>query len=155
MSYIQSLTKRGRITASLRGYKKMDDFLRIVRFSETEDGTYGVMEFNGVPFCLTLEPNDRGNGHNSRIPPGRYICKRHSGPKYKNTWEITDVPNRTAILFHRGNTEDDSLGCILVGSSLATVKAKLGIIQSSNTFTKFMALTERSRALALTIVESF
>lgn len=133
----------------------MVDILRIVRFSETQDGTYGVMEYNGVPFCLTLEPNDRANGKNSRIPAGRYTCKRHSGPKYKNTWSVTNVPNREAILFHIGNIEDDSLGCILLGSTLASVKGKLGIAQSSNTFTRFMHVSERASELSLTITECF
>ena len=132
-----------------------EDFLRIVRYSETEDGTYGVMEYNGIPFCLTLEPNDRGNGKNSCIPPGRYRCSRHSGPKYKNTWEITDVPNRTAILFHVGNIEDNSLGCILLGHALGTLKSKLSVTSSSNTFNKFMNISERMTVLNLTISECF
>jgi len=133
----------------------MIDILRIVRYSETDNGVYGVMEYNGIPFCLTLEPNDRGNGKNSCIPAGRYTCKRHSGTKYKNTWGIQNVPNRTAILFHVGNIEDDSLGCILLGSTLASVKGKLGIVRSSNTFTRFMNVSERANELQLTITESF
>ncbi len=137
------------------GDNKMVDFLRIVRYSETVDGTYGVMEYNGIPFCMTLEPNDRGNGRNSCIPPGRYTCKRHHGTKYKNTWVINDVPGRSYILFHVGNIEDDSLGCILLGASLGSVKRKLGIISSSNTFNKFMHVSERATELNLTISECF
>ena len=133
----------------------MVDFLRIVRYCETEEGTYGVLVYNGEPFCLTLEPNDRDNKYNSCIPSGVYICKRHTGLKYKNTWEITKVPNRTAILFHVGNIEDDSLGCILLGKSLGSVKNKLGIVQSSNTFNKFMNVSARASELHLTIKESF
>ncbi len=133
----------------------MEDFIRIVRFSETKDGTFGVMEYNGVPFSYTLEPNDRGNGRNSCIPPGRYHCIRHHGTKFKNAWAITNVPNRSAILFHVGNIEDDSLGCILMGSTLASVKSKLGVIHSSNTFNKFMNISDRASQLNLTISECF
>ena len=133
----------------------MIDILRLVRFSETQDGTYGVLEYNGIPFCLTLEPNDRGNGKNSCIPEGRYTCRRHSGTKYKNTWGITNVPDRTAILFHIGNIEDDSLGCILLGSTLASVKGKLGVVYSSNTFSRFMHISERVSELSLTITGCF
>jgi len=133
----------------------MIDYLRINRYCEIKDGTFGVMTFNSDPFCMTLEPNDRGNGKNSCIPPGVYVCKRHSGTKYKNTWAITNVPNRTAILFHVGNIEDDSLGCILLGASLGSVKKKLGVLSSSNTFNKFMNLTQRCEELHLTITESF
>lgn len=133
----------------------MIDYLRIVRYSETSDGTFGVMEYNSIPFCMTLEPNDRGNKINSCIPAGRYICKRHSGPRYKNTWEITGVPGRTAILFHIGNIEDNTLGCILLGKSLGTVRRKLGVVTSSNTFRKFMNVSERATELHLTISECF
>jgi hypothetical protein len=130
-------------------------FVRVVRYSETVDGTYGVMEYNGVPLGMTLEPNDRGNGANSRIPPGRYRCRRHNGPKYKNTWEIIEVPGRSAVLFHIGNIEDDSLGCVLLGSSLASVKGKLGVGSSGATFARFMELSEKAEELSLTITESF
>lgn len=133
----------------------MTDYLRLVRYCETEDGTFGVLTYNSQPFCLTLEPNDRGNKHNSCIPAGTYLCRRHSGPKFKNTWEIINVPNRTAILFHIGNIEDDSLGCILLGKSLGSVKRKLGVVQSSNTFNRFMNISERCSELHLTINESF
>lgn len=133
----------------------MVDFLRIVRYSEIEDGMFGIMSYNGNPFSLTLEPNDRGNGRNSCIPPGVYICKRHSGPKYKNTWEITEVPGRTAILFHWGNVEDDSLGCILLGHALFTLYRKKAISSSGNTWKKFMHVSERASELHLTITECF
>ena len=133
----------------------MDDTLRIVRYSETKDGTFGVMEYNAVPFCMTLEPNDRGNGRNSCIPAGRYVCRRHSGPKYKDTWEITGVPGRTSILFHVGNIEDDSIGCILLGSSLGSLKNKLGVMSSSNTFNRFMNVSERANELNLTVTECY
>lgn len=137
------------------GDRKMIDFLRIVRYSEIEDGMFGVMTYNGDPFSMCLEPNDRGNGRNSCIPPGVYRCKRHSGPKYKNTWEITGVPGRSAILFHIGNIEDNSLGCILLGKSLGSVRNKLAVVTSSNTFNKFMAVSERCSELHLTITECF
>lgn len=137
------------------GEKKMIDLIRIVRYSETEDGTFGVMEYNGQPFCMTLEPNDRGNGRNSCIPAGRYQVHRHHGLKYKNTWAVMDVPNRSAVLFHIGNIENDTVGCILLGKSLGTVKRKMAVVTSSRTFEAFMKLSKQSEGLILTIVEAF
>lgn len=154
MYFLLNLIRKARITGFYRGYKMMD-ILRLVRYSETRDGTFGVLEYNNEPFCLTLEPNDRGNGRNSCIPPGRYICEKHSGTKYKNTWCVTNVPGRTAILFHAGNIEDDSLGCILLGSSLGSLKGKLGVMSSSNTFNRFMNVSARAQTLNLTIEECF
>ena len=133
----------------------MIDYLRIVRYCEIEDGMFGVMTYNSEPFSMCLEPNDRGNGKNSCIPVGVYICKRHSGTKYKDAWCITGVPGRSFILFHIGNIEDDSLGCILLGSSLGSLKKKMSITQSGNTFRKFMKISRKSTELHLTISKCF
>ena len=54
------------------------------------------------------------------VPPGTYLCKR--GIHQLKQWEaIRDVrrqygiPGHTGILFHTGNTDQDSEGCILLG----------------------------------------
>ena len=52
------------------------------------------------------------------IPAGRYTVKlmpAAANPKHGASWEVQNVPGRTDILFHTGNDENDSDGCILVG----------------------------------------
>lgn len=56
------------------------------------------------------------------IPPGVYTCKPFSGIKFKNVYEICDVPDRTAILFHWGNAPRDSEGCLLLGLTASWVE---------------------------------
>lgn len=51
----------------------------------------------------------------SCIPKGRYVCKRKNSPRFGETFEVMNVPGRTHIVFHWGNWERDTLGCILVG----------------------------------------
>lgn len=63
----------------------------------------------------TLENPLRGTSVDSRIPAGSYICKPVSTPKFEDVYLVTNVPGRTGILFHWGNTEKDTTGCILVG----------------------------------------
>ena len=87
-------------------------------------GTFGVLSINDIPQCLTLEPVI------SDIPDGEYKCIAHSGPKWQNVWEITNVPNHKAILIHAGNTVDDSEGCVLVGQSFVNINSKRGISNS-------------------------
>jgi hypothetical protein len=52
------------------------------------------------------------------IPAGTYTVKlmpAAANPKHGESWEVQNVPGRTDILFHAGNDEDDSEGCILLG----------------------------------------
>ena len=52
------------------------------------------------------------------------------------TFEITGVPGHSGILFHTGNTNNDSSGCVLLG----TDTTRLGISDSRLAFSKFMAM---------------
>lgn len=72
----------------------------------------------------TLEEVWRGNGPDSCVPEGTYKLVKHSGKKYRDTWAlvggtVSHQPEagkqRSAILFHAGNTVEDTLGCILPG----------------------------------------
>ena len=67
----------------------------------------------------------------SCIPAGIYKCTPYSSKKYKDVWQILDVPNREAILIHSGNFaseikligsyhKPDTEGCILVGLRMDT-----------------------------------
>lgn len=52
------------------------------------------------------------------IPAGTYTVKlmpAAANPKHGESWEIQKVPGRTDILFHAGNDENDSEGCVLLG----------------------------------------
>jgi hypothetical protein len=69
---------------------------------------------NGPPFAVTLEHTYEGN--EAKVQPGTYTCRRtHFNRGGYDTFEVTSVPGHERILFHRGNTENDSDGCILLG----------------------------------------
>jgi hypothetical protein len=51
----------------------------------------------------------------SCIPEGEYEFHRYSSAKYKNVWKLENVPGRTDILIHAGNTIADFKGCIGAG----------------------------------------
>ena len=89
--------------------------------------------------CVTLEPKWAYNQpFVSSIPPGLYKVKPHNSQKFGKTYEIQDVPNRTDILFHKGNVVDDTKGCILVGKEIGVKNYKLAVIDSTNGFKDFM-----------------
>lgn len=103
------------------------------------EGTFGVLLDGNVPFCVTLErpwlDNKKGE---SCIPDGNYVCRRVDSPKFENTFEVTDVLNRTAILFHKGNLMEDSHGCIIVGEMFESLNRKNAVLASGKAFQEFL-----------------
>lgn len=113
------------------------------RFAINDDGTFGVLIDENDPFCLTVERPWLNNQKNiSCIPDGTYTCKRVQSPKFGDTFEVTGVPGRDEILFHRGNVSDDSHGCIILGHGLEIIKGKEGIDSTGMEFLEFKKRTE-------------
>ena len=104
-------------------------------FGETY--TIGTLFIDGVRFCETLEDVSRDKNHNGRfdgdeakvkhhtaIPFGTYNVIVNRSPRFgRDLPRILDVPHFDGILIHRGNTEKDTSGCILLGEN--KVKGKV------------------------------
>lgn len=115
--------------------------ITLKRFCTSEFGTFGVLIDKDIPLCLTLEDPDNGNQKNiSCIPTGVYSCSRVQSPSKGDVWEIKDVPDRTHILIHVGNTIMDTEGCVLVGESFGTVHNLPAILNSTKTMKKLKTL---------------
>lgn len=86
------------------------------RFRESF-GTYGTLyNFDGVELCKTFElPWLNNNPDVSCIPEGEYVCTVEYHAQKGRVFRLHDVPGRSGILIHRGNTLKDTTGCILVG----------------------------------------
>ena len=99
----------------------------IQRTSQDFTGTHGSM-YEGIKFlCYTEELPWLGNQPDiSCIPEGTYYCSRHNSPSHPNTWQVNDVPGRSNVLIHTGNTVKDTEGCILVGM----IKSPSGVLES-------------------------
>lgn len=104
--------------------------------------TYGVLiRERGVPFALTLERPWLDNQRSvSCIPAGTYRAIRHLSPRFGETFWLQDVPGRSEILFHKGNIDDDTHGCVLVGEQFNPSNGEDGITASKEGFAEFMAL---------------
>lgn len=115
--------------------------LTLLRVGPTKQATFGVLrDENLIPFAVTLENPWLDNQRNvSCIPEGRYECKRVQSPRFGNTFEVTNVPNRSHILFHKGNKEDDTQGCILVGETFVWFDGVPAIGMSKQGYGEFMS----------------
>lgn len=114
--------------------------LKLKRVSYLLDCTLGVLTLNGIPLALTLEPEWAANEKGiSCIPIGSYICKRVQSPKFGNTFEVTNVPGRSNILFHIGNISDDTTGCIILGSKFGALDNKQAVLDSKSAMMSFFS----------------
>lgn len=104
-----------------------------------EDGVFGNLFDEAGPICATLEHSyPDGGGYSAKIPPGSYLCRRGfhqlaNGAPFE-TFEVTGVTGHTGIVFHWGNYNKDSSGCILLGEKrLPTM-----LLYSKRAFAAFM-----------------
>lgn len=136
--------------------------LTLVRTDFDADGIYSILTDNlGVLIAHCLEHSyDAGAGNGSyapKIPNGTYTCQRsmhrlHNMPHDFETFQVMDVPNHSSILFHWGNYNNDSDGCILVGRKVTIGPGGVHMItDSKDTFAKFMALQHDIDTFTLTI----
>ncbi len=110
---------------------------------DSEIPTFGVLFHEGqIPFALTLERPWRNNEHGiSCIPAGNYICKRVNSPKFGNTFQVMNVPGRDEILIHKGNIQEDSHGCILIGEQFGSLQEEPAVLAAKEGFAEFLRLT--------------
>ena len=116
----------------------------LARWSFGEMGTFGELQIgtgsDSQPSCHTLELSWRNNQRRvSCIPCGAYSLKQsyyHSGGY--DCWEVCDVLGRDEIKIHIGNTIDDVLGCIVLGTELGWVDEKWAVTSSRYAFRRFM-----------------
>ena len=94
--------------------------LLIIRETFTDVSTIGNLYLDGEWLCDTLENPYLNNQRNiSCIPEGQYKVRlrtaRESATKDYLHLLVQEVPDRSLILFHSGNTAKDTRGCVLVG----------------------------------------
>lgn len=129
--------------------------LELIRVGSSGRGTFGVLRRGAVPFGLTLERPWHDNQANvSCIPAGRYRCVRIRSPKFGWTFEVMNVPNRSHVLFHSGNTLEDTHGCILIGEEFSGTYDRPFLSSSHRGFMEFLNLLDGSESFELTILDA-
>ena len=105
--------------------------VRLIRYHEGLKATLGILKFPAVHQPIyTMELPWRENAANiSCIPVGVYKVVPHNSINHPHTFEVINVPNRSAILIHTGNYPTDFEGCIGVGMG---VSPSTPMISSSN-----------------------
>jgi len=127
--------------------------LKVIRKEFTSKTTIGELYINDVFFCYTLEDVDRGLTQDmsrkdieakkvygkTAIPYGRYEVIMSWSNKFKCIMPLVNgVVGYIGIRIHKGNTEVDTLGCLLVGMKKGVDK----ITNSTQAFDRLYAMLQ-------------
>lgn len=125
------------------------------RVAKKDKYTIGKLYINDQYFCDTLEDTDRGLIQSmteqqikskkvygeTAIPTGIYrIVISYSNRFKKQMPLLLNVPGFSGIRIHTGNTEKDSLGCILVGKNKVVGK----VLESRDTYNKLFSILQKA-----------
>lgn len=124
------------------------------------DGVFGTLrDENGNLIAKTLEHafGDDQTGYRSIIPIGTYQCirgdhKLHGMDDDFTTYEISGVAGHTGLLFHWGNLNKDSEGCVLLGEDAIRAPEGHMLTKSRITFAKFMGFQDGCDSFTLVVV---
>jgi len=123
------------------------------------DYTIGRLYLNGVYFCDTIEDHYRDLNIEEKvfgetaIEYGLYVVELSMSPKFKRLLPmILDVNQFSGIRIHRGNTAEDSHGCICPGEN-----KKKGMVLNSTKYEKLIvkkmkAATKRGEEITIAII---
>ena len=131
----------------------------LTRTNWGSDSCLGTLSVDGEFQCYTLEDEVREVKvpGETAIPPGTYLivprCEGGMHPRYLARYPdihvgmawLQDVPGFEWVYIHTGNTDDDTDGCILVGSDYVKVDAD-GNHNVTNSRDAYVALYEKISA---------
>ena len=92
----------------------------IKRLTRTNISTIGELFVDGKFECYTLEDVERQIKikNETAIPKGKYKVVINMSNRFKKLMpQILNVPNFEGVRIHPGNTNHDTEGCILVGTT--------------------------------------
>lgn len=136
--------------------------LKLFRDLRNENYSLGKLSINGQFFCYTVEDavrdlnndgdlKDAGEAKvygKTAIPAGRYKVIVNMSNRFGKLMPLLlNVDGFEGIRIHSGNTELDSLGCIIVG----TVRTPNGVGLSRQCFTKLMEKLKDQKEIYITI----
>ena len=144
--------------------------LELKRIYKGDDYTIGKLYINGSYFCDTLEDKDRNLSQDmsleeikekkiygkTAIPTGTYkVSLNLISPKFSDFKKypaykfcdgylprLVNIPGFDGVLIHIGNEDEDTDGCILVGTN--SIKGK--VTNSTSTFRKLYDIITESES---------
>jgi len=141
--------------------------LQLKREIFTEQSTIGTLTIDGKFECYILEDKDRGINNTltleqimrvkvygkTAIPYGRYEVDWTMSARFKKMMPILlNVIGWSGIRIHSGNSELDSLGCLLCGTRKLTNRITESTIATNKLYAKIEAAKKQGQRIYITIV---
>jgi len=155
------------MTERRHNYLFKDMELQLKRETFTEQSTIGTLSIDGKFECFILEDKDRGLNDNltleqilkvkvygkTAIPYGRYEVDWTMSARFKVMMPILlNVKGYSGIRIHKGNTEIDSLGCLLCGTRKKNNMVTESTLATKNLYTKIENAKKQGQRIFITIV---
>ncbi len=146
-------------------FKDME--LQLKREIFTDISTIGTLTIDGKFECYILEDKDRGINKTltleqimrvkvygkTAIPYGRYEVDWTMSARFKVMMPILlNVVGWSGIRIHAGNTEIDSLGCLLCGTRKLSNRITESTIATNKLYAKIEAAKKQGQRIYITIV---
>lgn len=138
--------------------------IQVIRYRRTEESTQGIMFLDGEFFCYTIEKPWKNNEKSvSCIPPDTYkldfrrdVTPLTSEYRGRFKWfdyhlEVKDVPGRTGIYIHVGNSEKDVLGCLAVGKQASDDYVGNSVLVFKDLYSKLSDVINSGESISLEI----
>ena len=129
--------------------------LLLKRIAKKPTYTIGKLYVDGIYFCDTIEDKVRDLPHEPKvygetaIPAGTYKVIVNMSPKFKRLLpRLLNVPYFDGILIHRGNTEKDSAGCIILGENKVVGK----VINSTGYEQRLVELLKNEKDIQIEVI---
>lgn len=125
--------------------------LTLKRIFKGEKYTIGKLYIDGEFFADTLEDPVREEKiyGQTAIPKGTYKVTITLSPRFRRWLPLLhDVPNFEGVRIHRGNTPEDTHGCILVGQN----KIKGQVVNSAYTEIELMKRLKGEKDITIEII---
>lgn len=144
--------------------------LTVTRHTLTDRATLGDLALNGAYFCRTLEdvvrqdPDPTTPANEAKvygataIPAGTYTVVMRFSPHFGRVMpRLLNVPGFEGILIHSGNTDADTLGCILVGERFDgdTIARGTSRIAYGRLYDAMVAAVQAGEPITITIRDAF
>lgn len=120
--------------------------IKVVRKEFTEKSTIGELFIDNIFFCYTLEDKVRPETEakvygQTAIPKGKYEVIVNYSNRFKQQMPLLlNVKGFEGIRIHKGNTDVDTHGCLLLGKS----KSKDFIGLSNVAYNEFMMMLKKA-----------